>query len=524
MKRLAPLGLVIYFAVFGLFFAAIVFGTLNINPASKSKTGVVAAITTRVAAATSITPTVVVLPTVTPVATTNQVLSATSPVLPATPTPGVTIPALALPRPVTPLPISLPAIASLFPVHFNGPVRPVYRADAFDNKLTPFKDNFKFELLDQVTQLRPGVIQVNRTVGGKNPLHTHVMLFDLTAKEFSLQVAVQGDYLSGVAPTSRIASSHDALAAVNGDLFGGTGLPQGLTILDSQVAVSPKHRATFAWSKDNQPFIGYFTSHWTWDSQIIAENRETHPLQQLNTPCKAEQLCIYNDLYASVPNQPGDVKVLVDPNNIVVGITQTLKVKIPDNYQVLWGAGSTSTWLRDNLKVGQPVKIDIHTDEPLDKYQYAVSGGPIFLKNGQFFQDCLCNIGDCTNVPGRSRGAICEEFSLDWKLTHYLDVQMPRVGVGFDKAKQTLIVIEVDGYQPGFSVGIRQDDFARLFTEFGADTAMELDGGGSATMWANGKLVSHPSDGSGSVERWVPNALLFYWNSPSSKQSVSAKP
>jgi hypothetical protein len=351
-------------------------------------------------------------------------------------------------------------------------------------------------------------------VGGENPLHTHIILFDLTSPEISLKVAVQNDWLSGVAPTSKIATSHDALIGVNGDLFGGTGLPQGLTILDSKVAVSPKHRATFAWSNDDQPFIGYFTSHWTWDSQVIAQNKQTFVLQQLNTPCKEEQLCIYNDFYGSIPNQPGDVKVMLDPNNVVVGITTTVKVGIPDNYQVLWGSGGSAAWLKQNLKVGETVKIDIHTDEPLDKYKYAVSGGPIILKDGKFNQDCLCNIGDCSGVPTKERGSLCEEFTYEWKLAHYLDVRMPRIGLGYDTSKKTLILIEVDGYQPGWSVGIRQDDFAKLFADYGATTAMELDGGGSATMWANGKLVSKPSDGNGNVERWVPDAVLFYWNQP----------
>lgn len=498
MKRLARLGLVTFLVLSAFaalaFVAADVFTTgsvSNSQAVAASVTKPVALVATRIVATQAVaTPTVIVPPK-------------------PTPTPKVSITSIA--SSLHPFGPKNQTGLETLPLH---PFGPKVNLDPYQEPPLPanFIDRFKFLPHDQVKQLKPGVIEVNRIIGGENPLRIHVLLFDLRAKELSLSVAVQGDWFQGVAPTSKIAASHHALAAVNGDLFGGTGLPEGLTIMNSRVAIAPKHRATFAWSKDNQPFIGYFTSHWTWDSQIIASSGVTHSLQLLNQPCKADELCIYNDFYPPMPYRQGDVKVLLDPNNVVVGITDTAKLIIPDTYQVLWGLGSTADWLRQNMKVGQPVKIDIHTDVPLDNYTAAVSGGPIILKNGQFNQDCLCNLGDCSGVPKKQQGPLCEEFTLDWKLTHYLDVQMPRVGVGFDAAKNNLIVVEVDGYQPGFSVGIKQVDFAKLFKEFGADTAMELDGGGSATMWANGSLLSHPSDGGGYVERWVPNALLFNWN------------
>lgn len=442
------------------------------------------------------------IPTHTPVPPTATA-TPIPPTATATPTP--------IPPTATATPTPIPPTATPTEIPTPLPPTPIPTPTLPPN----FADRFTFQPHDKVTKLEPGVIEVNRAIGGENPLHIHLLLFDLTAPQFSIRTAVQNDWLSGVAPTSKIAASHKALAAVNGDLFGATGLPEGLTILDSRVAISPKHRATFAWSTDGKPFIGYFTPNWTWDAVVTGTIGYTHTLQLLNTPCKSGELCIYNDLYGGLPYHYGDVKILINPNNMVVGITSTSRIKIPDGYQVLWGLGPTADWLRNNMIVGQFVGIAEYTNPPLSNYTAGVSGGPIILENGNFHQDCLCNIGDCSQVPQMYKkyyGTNCEEFTLDWKLTHYLDVMMPRLGVGYDARQTTLIVAEVDGYQPGYSVGIRQDDFAALFKEFGATTAMELDGGGSATMWAKGKLVSQPSDGTYIVERWVPNALLFYWD------------
>lgn len=88
-------------------------------------------------------------------------------------------------------------------------------------------------------------------------------------------------------------------------------------------------------------------------------------------------------------------------------------------------------------------------------------------------------------------------------------VRMPRTGIGFDAAKKLLVVAVVDGYQAGYSRGITQKEFAMLLHSFGAKTAMEFDGGGSSTMWLEGKVVNRPPDEAG--ERYVANALLFYY-------------
>ncbi|MCE5342062.1 MAG: phosphodiester glycosidase family protein, partial [Eubacteriales bacterium] len=45
------------------------------------------------------------------------------------------------------------------------------------------------------------------------------------------------------------------------------------------------------------------------------------------------------------------------------------------------------------------------------------------------------------------------------------------------------ILIVVDGRQDGYSVGISLQDLQQLFVQYGAETAMNLDGGGSAEMW-----------------------------------------
>jgi exopolysaccharide biosynthesis protein len=80
----------------------------------------------------------------------------------------------------------------------------------------------------------------------------------------------------------------------------------------------------------------------------------------------------------------------------------------------------------------------------------------------------------------------------------------PRTGVGAT-ADGRLLLVTVDGRQPGHSVGMSLREFAELFVGLGARSAINLDGGGSTTMVLDGTVVNRVSD---PQERRVPTAVL----------------
>ena len=80
----------------------------------------------------------------------------------------------------------------------------------------------------------------------------------------------------------------------------------------------------------------------------------------------------------------------------------------------------------------------------------------------------------------------------------------PRTGVGAT-ADGRLLLVTVDGRQAGHSVGMTLREFAELFVALGAQSAINLDGGGSTTMVLDGTVVNRVSD---PQERRVPTAVL----------------
>ena len=57
-----------------------------------------------------------------------------------------------------------------------------------------------------------------------------------------------------------------------------------------------------------------------------------------------------------------------------------------------------------------------------------------------------------------------------------------RTAVGIDHDGNQLLLVVVDGLQPGYSVGMSIPELARFMIECGADDAINLDGGDSSTM------------------------------------------
>jgi MYXO-CTERM domain-containing protein len=82
----------------------------------------------------------------------------------------------------------------------------------------------------------------------------------------------------------------------------------------------------------------------------------------------------------------------------------------------------------------------------------------------------------------------------------------PRTIIGFNQAKDKLIVAVVDGRATN-RIGMTCDELATFMIGLGAHDALNLDGGGSSTMWLAGSgAINFPSDG---AQRVVANHLAI---------------
>jgi hypothetical protein len=93
-----------------------------------------------------------------------------------------------------------------------------------------------------------------------------------------------------------------------------------------------------------------------------------------------------------------------------------------------------------------------------------------------------------------------------------MGVRNPRTAIGLSSTRQTVILVAVDGRGKRASVGARGEELAWLMGQLGAWHALNLDGGGSTTMWLRGTgIVNAPSDG---TERAVFNHVGAFVHGP----------
>ncbi|MCX7172909.1 MAG: phosphodiester glycosidase family protein [Proteobacteria bacterium] len=122
------------------------------------------------------------------------------------------------------------------------------------------------------------------------------------------------------------------------------------------------------------------------------------------------------------------------------------------------GGKLISSPVKENLRATMIVHGDGHitlTDRVMElppDTKFAVSGNAMVLAKGELTPSA-------TNV-----------------------VRHPRSAVGLSADGKTLYLVAIDGRQDGHSRGVTLAELARIFQTFGADSAINLDGGGSTSM------------------------------------------
>ncbi len=126
---------------------------------------------------------------------------------------------------------------------------------------------------------------------------------------------------------------------------------------------------------------------------------------------------------------------------------------------------------------------DINSDRRFDQYTEMLQAGPLLLKNGEY-TDNTENIKE--NV---------------------LNMRHPRTMVGTDGKKIMWAVI--DGRDNMHSVGATIEETRKVCRWLGMSTALNLDGGGSSSLWWRGNTFTLPSN-SNDAERPIPYGVLIF--------------
>jgi hypothetical protein len=290
----------------------------------------------------------------------------------------------------------------------------------------------------------------------------------------------------------RLASQATA-AGVNGDYFTfATGRPSGVLMREGGLVTPPNSaRASAGVTTDGRLEVRRASFVGSWRG--LGGNRV---VRSLNAPPTADGSALYTDRYGpATPPLPGSVALVLFPFpaptpevDLVAPVVELRAgggaVPIPAGGAVLLARGQSAAALTAETAVGATVTVRLSLRPIWPGVLSAFGGGPQLVRDG---------------VPLYRSG---EKFT-----TRQLGPRAPRSAVG-QLADGRVVLVAVDGRQPGYSVGLTSFELAQALVRLGAVTGIGLDSGGSTTMAFDGALLNRPSDGR---ERSISTGVMLLY-------------
>jgi hypothetical protein len=208
----------------------------------------------------------------------------------------------------------------------------------------------------------------------------------------------------------------------------------------------------------------------------------------------SELILFTSDFGTNTEPGPG-VETVLDSSGRVIEVRGTRGGTIPENGSVLSGTGKAARWLLAHAKPKKTINITTNFtagSAPLAPGTGVVNGGPRLLRNSE------------PDITAYAEGFVWPENP---EFYYLFGVRRnPRTLAGITP-EGNLLLLAVDGRQPGYSVGTSFEESARIMRALGAEEAVNLDGGGSTTITIGEELMNRPSDPTG--ERPIGDALVL---------------
>ncbi|MGV9455367.1 phosphodiester glycosidase family protein [Streptomyces sp. NPDC003635] len=341
----------------------------------------------------------------------------------------------------------------------------------------------------------------------------HVAVIDPSLLQGTVE-ASDGGNTADREKTSAVATRLESLVGVNGGFFitsdadGVQGTTAGLSVVDGELqSMAVGSRAALILEDGGRRVrIADLTSRVT-----VRAGSASHAVEGINrTPGKVRNCgrpgavpselprqdltcSLASDLVkftasfgAPLPTGAG-TQVVLDKHGVVVSRGDR-GGSMPSDGSVLQGTGTAADWLTEHAEVGRRLQLrEVVRDAEgrqlaLGPQDSVVSAAPTLVENGR------------VHIDAATEGTLDPldlSFGFAWS-----NVRQPRTLAGIDRDGR-LLLVTVDGRQPGVSEGFTLAEAARFMRSLGAVQALNLDGGGSTAMAVDGALVNVPSDATG---------------------------
>ncbi len=366
------------------------------------------------------------------------------------------------------------------------------------------------------------------TVTDAGLLKMHTVSFQPSQKKAELKLGLSHQAVTGIQQLLDMAEdgntryNGNVIAGINGGFFSmdtsvGFGIPFDFMVQDGELYTSPPvtyqgepyppngcDPYCIAMYNDNTAFVDsapwmditFHTGEDTYKVNHVNRMRMTGSYQK---ECP-DAMVLYTDKFgdSTLTDSTGGQEVVIKiqkgrvrGGDVLEGTVESLSpagkgnTAIPKGHVVLSGCNLYKDMLC-NLKRGQTVYFSFqYEQERWNRVKFAMGGVQMLISDG-WINSRLSGSAENGGYTSPS--------------------PMTAIGV---KKDGTVILLAVDGRQPGYSNGLSVKQLAQLMLEHGCYNAIHLDGGGSTTMVVNRQeklqVVNRPSGGS---QRKIANGVL----------------
>lgn len=335
------------------------------------------------------------------------------------------------------------------------------------------------------------------------PAPISIWLLRVDPRLADIRAALANDAIVDTETVPEMAGRHQALAAVNAGFFLlPSGDPSGIYKINGQlVSDTRRQRGAVGIIRDGPVprfIFGRVAAKMTLRISRRMRPDETYEIAGVDTTRQRGKLMLFTPAYHEhTDTAAGGLEWVVEGNPLRVAREPVSggKTIIPRQGFVLSYGGTSAPPALAGLRPGSRVELET-SYRPLDRpaadwaqAEEIVGGAGLLYRDGRAIEDWTV-----------------EQFAKG-----FAEARHPRTVIG-THPDGSVWLATVDGRQPQFSVGMTLVEVRALAGRLGLSDALNLDGGGSTTMWVDGGIVNQPSDPTG--PRKVSDALLVTARSP----------
>lgn len=329
---------------------------------------------------------------------------------------------------------------------------------------------------DETKQIFPGI--VHRQILDDGVL-TNVLAISPDAVNVGLYRALSAGI--GTEYLRSFASRHKAPIALNGGFFEMAGKFRGESVgalkIDGEWLSEPEQgRAVFGFKNVDDKIESYI-DRIILRHELVFKDESTVEIDGINRGRLRNELILFrSDFHAISLTMPDGIEVVVQKNKIIDIRDGQGSSRIPTNGYILSAHGRKREMLLSQLKPGDTVKIretvipEVVGESKLwEGVSHVIGGGPLLLRNSVI--------------------STKDSYKREGFQGSFYGFPHPRTAVG-KKADGTLLFVTITGAEPGVRRGVTLQKLGKLFEEWGATDAINLDGGSSSMMIIRNKVVS----------------------------------